>query len=58
MTLDEYIEELQEWQLNGLGQLPIFFREYEEDGDGSERYWDVAMNNKEIFQIDNKLILI
>lgn len=58
MTLNEFIEELQEWQLNGLGELPLFFREFEEDGDGSERFWDVAMNNKELVQIKNKLIFI
>ena len=56
MTLNELIEELQEWQQNGLGELPIFIREYEEDG--SERFWDVAMNNRDLTQIDNKLIFI
>lgn len=58
MTLNEFIKELQEWQLNGLGELPLFFREFEGDGDGSERFWDVAMNNKELIQIKNKLIFI
>lgn len=58
MTLNEFIEELQKWQMNGLGELPIFFREYEEDGDGSERFWDVVMNNRDLTQIDNKLIFI
>ena len=58
MTLNELIKELQEWQQNGLGELPIFVREYEEDGDGSERFWDVAMNNRDLTQTDNKLIFI
>lgn len=56
MTLDELIEELQEWQLNGMGQLPVFFRNFKDFV--TDDYFDVAMQNMELTQIDNKLIFL
>ena len=56
MTLDELIEELQEWQANGLGQLPVFCRQY--DSVDENAYFDVAMQNMELSQINNKLIFL
>lgn len=52
MTLNELIEELQEWQMNGLGELPVFIRDYETTP------YDNAINNYELKQIDNKLIFL
>lgn len=53
MSLNELIEELQVWQENGLGELPIFFRNIALDSD-----FDVAMQNMELTQVDNKLIFL
>ena len=56
MTLNELIEDLQAWQMNGLGELPIFIRQYDRKDDSI--YYDVATNNYELTQIDNKLIFL
>ena len=56
MTLNEFIEELQEWQMNGLGELPLFVRQY--DSEDETKYYDVAANNCELTQIDYKLVLL
>lgn len=57
MSLNELITELQVWQENGLGELPVFIRQYDnimEEGS----YWDASINNCELTQIDNKLIFL
>ena len=58
MVLNEFVDKLKDWQASGFGEYPIFCREYEEGENGSERYFDVAMNNKDLIVKDNKLILI
>lgn len=57
MSLNELITELQVWQENGLGELPVFIRQYDNIMEESS-YWDASINNWELTQVDNKLIFL